>query len=165
MTSLTRNLRPFIENDLSRKMVFVGGPRQVGKTQLGKMIVQDTAAYLNYDVAAHRNAILKGELPPTEAWFFDEIHKTDTAGDAVEPRYFSDIDGREVDFGLVRGSRPVGFVECKWDDAEISPALRYLRQRFPEVQAWQVSAVGKKDYETLDSIRVAPAEKLLNQLV
>ena len=372
MTSLLRYLQPFIENDLSRKMVFVGGPRQVGKTQLGKMIVQETAAYLNYDIAAHRNAILKGELPPTEAWFFDEIHKyrgwrnflkglydttsgrkrilvtgsawldfyrfggdslqgryfhyrlhplsfaeigaktqadlaallslsgfpepflganvtqakrwslsyrerlireevtslesisdlgklellaialssrvgsplsinalredlqvshatvarwldiferlyaifriapfgaprlravkkeqkhyhfdwtviddsaarfenlvashllkwthfqTDTAGEAVELRYFRDIDGREVDFVLVRGSRPVGFVECKWDDAEISPSLRYLRQRFPEVQAWQVSAVGKKDYETPEGIRVAPASKLLIQLV
>ena len=67
MISLSRYLQPFIENDLARKMVLVGGPRQVGKTQLGKMIVQETAAYLNYDIAAHRNAILKGELPPTEA--------------------------------------------------------------------------------------------------
>jgi len=56
-------------------MVFVGGPRQVGKTQLGKMIIRDPAAHLNFDIAEHRNAILKGELPATKAWFFDEIHK------------------------------------------------------------------------------------------
>ncbi len=372
MTSHPRYLQTFIEKDLARKMVFVGGPRQVGKTQLGKMIVQDAAAYLNYDIAEHRNAILKGELPPTEAWFFDEIHKyrgwrnflkglheaasggkrilvtgsarldfyrfggdslqgryfhyrlhplsfaeiggktqadlttllqlsgfpepffggnstqarrwslsyrerlireevtslesisdlgklellaialsslvgsplsinalredlqvshatvarwldiferlyaifrvapfgaprlravkkeqkhyhfdwtviddpaarfenlvashllkwthfqTDTAGDAVELRYYRDVDGREVDFVLIRGTRPVGFVECKWDDAEVSSSLRYLRQRFPGVQTWQVSAVGKKDYETPDGIRVAPATVLLKQLV
>jgi AAA domain len=56
-------------------MVFVGGPRQVGKTPLGKMILPDPKAYLNFDVAEHRNAILRSELPASGAWFFDEIHK------------------------------------------------------------------------------------------
>ena len=71
----TRYLQAPIERDLTRKMVFVGGPRQVGKTQLGKMIIPDPAAYLNYDIAEHRDAVLKGQLPATAAWFFDEIHK------------------------------------------------------------------------------------------
>ena len=43
--------------------------------------------------------------------------------------------------------------------------LRYLRQRFPTVQTWQVSAVGKRDYETPEGIRVVPASVLLKQLV
>ena len=353
-------------------MVFVGGPRQVGKTQLGKMIISDPAAYLGFDIPAHRNAILRGELPPTEAWFFDEIHKyrawrnylkglydaaggrkrilvtgsarldfyrfggdslqgryyylrlhplslaevggstredlaallqllgfpepflggsdtqarrwslayrermvreevtslesisdlsklellvnalparvgsplsinalredlrvshptvarwldvlerlyaifrvppfgaprlravkkeqkhyhfdwtvvvdpaarfenlvashllkwahyqVDTQGRAVELRYFRDIDGREVDFVLTDQGKAIGFVACKWDDAEASSSLRYLRQRFPSVPAWQVSAVGKKDFETADGIRVAPGVALLRQLV
>jgi len=47
----------------------------------------------------------------------------------------------------------------------VSPSLRYLRQRFPDVPAWQISAVGKKDFETADGIRVAPAPVLLTQLV
>jgi uncharacterized protein len=369
---LQRYLHAFIEKDLNRKMVFVGGPRQVGKTQLGRMILPEANAYLNFDVAEHRNAILRGELPASEAWFFDEIHKyrgwrnflkglydasgkrkrilvtgsarldfyrfggdslqgryfyyrlhplsfaeiggqtqsdfeslsalsgfpepfldgdetqarrwslsyrerlireevtsletisdlgklellaialparvgsplsinalredlqlshvtvarwveilerlyaifrippfgaprlravrkeqkhyhfdwtvvddaaarfenlvachllkwvdfrRDTAGDAVELRYFRDVDGREVDFVLTRGARPVGFVECKWDDSQVSPSLRYLRQRFPQVQTWQISAAGNKDYETADGIRVAPARVLLAQLV
>ena len=372
MTSLTRYLQAPIERDLARKMVFVGGPRQVGKTELGKMIVSDPAAYLNYDIAAHRSAILKGELPATEAWFFDEIHKyrawrnylkglydvaggrkrilvtgsarldfyrfggdslqgryfyfrlhplslaevggktpedlasllelsgfpepflgssatearrwslayrerlvrdevtslesisdlnklellanslpsrvgsplsinalredlqvshatvsrwldvlerlyaifrlppfgaprlravkkeqkhyhfdwtvvsdpsarfenlvashllkwahyqLDTQGHAIELRYYRDIDGREVDFVLAHSGRAIGFVECKWGDAGVSSSLRYLRQRFPEVPAWQLSAVGTKDFETPDGIRVAPAGVLLSQLV
>ena len=53
MTSLPRYLQSFIEKDLDRKMVFVGGPRQVGKTQLVKMIVQDAAAYLNSPMWAY----------------------------------------------------------------------------------------------------------------
>ena len=56
-------------------------------------------------------------------------------------------------------------VECKWGDAEVSSALRYLRQRLPDVPAWQVSAVGTKDFETVEGIRVAPAARLLSQLV
>jgi predicted AAA+ superfamily ATPase len=75
MALLTRYLQAQIESDLGRKMVFVGGPRQVGKTQLGKLIIPDPEAYLNFDIAEHRRAILNGELPPTPAWFFDEIHK------------------------------------------------------------------------------------------
>jgi hypothetical protein len=72
---LCRYLQSQVESDLKRKMVFIGGPRQVGKTWLGKAVIKDPLAYLNYDVAAHRAAILKQELPPTQAWFFDEIHK------------------------------------------------------------------------------------------
>jgi len=372
MAALTRYLQSTVERDLQRKMVFVGGPRQVGKTQLGRMIVPDPAAYLNFDIPAHRDAILRGELPATPAWFFDEIHKyrgwrnylkglydaaagrkrilvtgsarldyyrfggdslqgryyylrlhpltlaeiggssggdlgallqlsgfpepflgasetqarrwslayrerlvreevvslesisdlsklellatslpsrvgsplsinglredlqvshptvarwldvlerlyaifrvapfgaprlravkkeqkhyhfdwtviadpgarfenlvashllkwahyqVDTQGRAVELRYYRDIDGREVDFVLTEAGRAIGLVECKWDDAEVSPSLRYLAQRFPGVPAWQVSAVGRKDFETAGGIRVAPAHQLLSQLV
>jgi hypothetical protein len=372
MALVGRYLQSAVEHDLDRKMVFVGGPRQVGKTQLGKMVIADPAAYLNFDVPAHRDAILRGELPPTQAWFFDEIHKyrswrnylkglydaaggrkrilvtgsarldfyrfggdslqgryyylrlhpltlaevggssgedlaallrlsgfpepflggsetearrwslayrermvreevtslesisdlsklelltcalparvgsplsinalredlqvshptvarwlqvlerlyaifrvppfgsprlravkkeqkhyhfdwtvvgdngarfenlvashllkwvhyqLDTQGRAVELRYYRDIDGREVDFVLTDHARPIGFVECKWDDAEVSPSLRYLCRRFPGVPAWQLSAVGKKDFETAEGIRVAPAPTLLAQLV
>ena len=72
---LRRYLQSQIQSDLGRKMVFVGGPRQVGKTWLGKAVIDDERAYLNYDIAPHRDAILKRELPATEAWVFDEIHK------------------------------------------------------------------------------------------
>jgi len=372
MQFISRYLRPAIEHDLPHKMVFVGGPRQVGKTALGKSIMVEPAAYLNFDVPEHRGAILRRELPPTTDWFFDELHKyrswrnflkgvydaagtrkrilvtgsarldfyrfggdslqgryyhmrlhplslaevggtnredlaallehsgfpepflsasrtqtrrwslgyrerlvreevtsleaisdlsklellagalpgrvgsplsinalredlqvshptiarwldvlerlyaiyriapfgasrlralskaqkhyhfdwtvvddpscrfenlvashllkwahyqVDTQGRSVELRYFRDIDGREVDFVLCERGSPIAMVECKWGDAEISSALRYLSQRFPGVPVWQISAVGTKDYETPDGIRVAPAWRLLSQLV
>jgi hypothetical protein len=44
-------------------------------------------------------------------------------------------------------------------------SLRYLKQRFPEADAWQVSAVGSRDYLTPDGVRVAPALVLLGTLV
>jgi predicted AAA+ superfamily ATPase len=372
-----RYLQAQVKTDLARKMVFLGGPRQVGKTWLCRAVVSDPRAWLNFDVAADRDAILRGRLPPTEAWFFDEIHKyrgwrnflkglydsrdraqghgrrilvsgsarldfyrfggdslqgryhflrlhpfsvaelgaqsagdlrallelsgfpepflggsatearrwslnyrdrlvreevvsvesigdlaklellaialparvgsplsinalredlqvahatlsrwlevlerlyaifrvapfgapmlravkkerkhyhfdwtaveemparfenlvaahllkwveyqADTQGRALELRYFRDIDGREVDFVVAaRGGRPLGFVECKWDDAPVADGLRYLRARFPTVPSWQVSAVGTRDYVTPEGIRVAPALTLLRELV
>lgn len=56
-------------------MVFVGGPRQVGKTTLAKSLLKDLKAYLNWDVPEHRELILKRELPSNPLWVFDEIHK------------------------------------------------------------------------------------------
>ncbi len=70
-----RYLEPQVRRDLSRKMVFVAGPRQVGKTTLARRILGRTGGYLNWDAAADREAILRGELPPSKLWVFDEIHK------------------------------------------------------------------------------------------
>jgi uncharacterized protein len=64
-----------VRRDLQRKMVFVAGPRQVGKTTLAKRLPGAAKGYLNWDVAADRDRILRGELPPSRLWIFDEIHK------------------------------------------------------------------------------------------
>lgn len=56
-------------------MVFLGGPRQVGKTTLALQIIADRKGYLNWDIPEQREAILKRELPPQKMWVFDEIHK------------------------------------------------------------------------------------------
>jgi predicted AAA+ superfamily ATPase len=89
----------------------------------------------------------------------------DARGRDVELRYFRDTDGREVDFVVVEGRRPVLLVEAKWSDAEPDRSLRYLKARFPDADAWQVSAVGRKDFLTPEGIRVAPALELLSTLV
>lgn len=89
----------------------------------------------------------------------------DTQGRDVELRYFRDSDGREVDFVIVEDQRPTHFVECKWEDDEPSRALRLLKAKFPNAEAWQISAVGVKDFMTPDGVRVAPALALLSGLV
>jgi uncharacterized protein len=70
-----RYLAAAVRHDLARKMAFVAGPRQVGKTTLALALPGAREGYLNWDVAAHRERILKGELPPGRLWIFDEIHK------------------------------------------------------------------------------------------
>lgn len=56
-------------------MVFIAGPRQVGKTTLARRLPGAARGYLNWDVAADRERILRGELPASALWIFDEIHK------------------------------------------------------------------------------------------
>jgi len=70
-----RYLEPKIIQDLAEKMVFVSGPRQVGKTTMARRLLGDRSGYLNWDVTAHRQRILKEELPVAGLWVFDEIHK------------------------------------------------------------------------------------------
>jgi predicted AAA+ superfamily ATPase len=41
---MKRYLEPQVRQDLKRKMVFVGGPRQVGKTTLARNILGKSAA-------------------------------------------------------------------------------------------------------------------------
>jgi predicted AAA+ superfamily ATPase len=89
----------------------------------------------------------------------------DTKGRDLDLCYFRDVDGREVDFVVVEGRRPVLLVEAKWADAAVEPALRYLRAKFPSADAWQLSATGRKDYVSPEGIRVAPAGELLGDLV
>ncbi len=89
----------------------------------------------------------------------------DIDGRDIELRYFRDVDGREVDFVLVERDKPLALIECKLGDAPLAPALRYLHQRFPDCQAWQLSLKGKKDYETPEGIRVCRALTFLRTLV
>ena len=369
---LPRYLVSQVRQDLCRKMVFVGGPRQVGKTTIAKSLLEDPHGYLNWDVPEHRTQILKKELPPTTLWVFDELHKyrlwrnwlkgiydikspaqqilvtgsarldyyrfsgdslqgryhylrlhplslaelssqaaadfqqllelggfpepfasgsaieakrwsreyrtrliredlveleqvhdlgtlellslrlpelvgsplsinavrqdlqvshktvstwlmilerlyaifrispfgapkiravkkeqkhyhfdwtlvtdmslrfenlvacallkwvhfqQDTQGEEWDLRYFRDIDGREVDFILLHNNKPQRLIECKWNDTDISPALKYLKTRFPDCEAWQLSAIGKKDYVGDLGTRVCPAPLFLKTLI
>ena len=366
-----RYLLSTVADDLARKMVFLGGPRQVGKTTLGKVLIPDPGSYLNWDVASHRAAILKNQLPSSDAWFFDELHKyrpwrgylkglfdlhgnakrilvtgsarldwyrfggdslqgryhylrlhpfsaaelgistqgdfeqllrlggfpepflaaserharrwardyrdrlmredvasleridnlgqlellvmrlpdlvgsplslnglredlslshrtvtnwievlerlyaifriapfgapriravkksqkhyhfdwsvvedegarfenlvashllkwvhyqNDVEGRDAELRYFRDIDGREVDFVVLEKRLPVSFIECKLTDGPVGTGMRYLKQRFPGVDAWQVAARATRDYVTREGVRVAPVLRLLEAL-
>jgi len=76
----SRKLTPFIVKDLKHKMVFLAGPRQVGKTTLAQSLISkfkdEHPAYLNWDNSDHRTTILTRSWPRNEKLIvFDEIHK------------------------------------------------------------------------------------------
>ncbi|MCP4298160.1 MAG: ATP-binding protein [Proteobacteria bacterium] len=65
-------------------MVFLGGPRQVGKTTLSLLVLNQKIpfrgklpqAYINWDVIPDKEVLTLGKLPGNEALIvFDEIHK------------------------------------------------------------------------------------------
>lgn len=77
---MRRYLEPYVQKDLEEKMVFVGGPRQVGKTTLAFHLLGDAdathPAYLSWDAVGKKESILKGELPADQRLIvLDEIHK------------------------------------------------------------------------------------------
>lgn len=92
-------------------------------------------------------------------------YEQDVLGSDLELRYFRDQEGREVDFVVTDAERPRLLVECKWGDAEPDRALRYLKARFAGAEAWQISAVGRKNFQTPEGIRVSPAVEFLKTLV
>lgn len=78
--AMQRYLAENILADLDEKMVFVGGPRQVGKTTLALGLLEGGTethpAYLNWDLVAVKRMLLNGELPGGQDFLiFDEIHK------------------------------------------------------------------------------------------
>ena len=80
MSTLTRYLQKEISKDLKEKMVFLGGPRQVGKTTFAQNLLKNYhdqhPAYLNWDNTEDRKKILENEWPRSEKLIiFDEIHK------------------------------------------------------------------------------------------
>lgn len=92
-------------------------------------------------------------------------YEQDAHGRDLELRYFRDTDGREVDFVVTERLKPILLVEAKWSDTAVDRSLQYLKARFPKAEAWQISAVGKKDYVTPTGIQVAPSVSFLSRLV
>lgn len=78
---IRRYLEESIKKDLKKKMVFISGPRQTGKTTLVKHIIKDNGLcpekhYMTWDSLEDREHILKEEFPAGSACLIlDEIHK------------------------------------------------------------------------------------------
>lgn len=75
-----RYLSPIIKEVLTRKMVFIGGPRQVGKTTMSLQFLNPSTPknpqYMNWDRTADRKLILNDQIPlQKKLTILDEIHK------------------------------------------------------------------------------------------
>ncbi len=79
---LTRYIEEPVKQDLQKKMVFISGPRQSGKTTLALQILRDEMGemvkkfYLTWDSAEDREKIMREQFPAGKGVIvLDEIHK------------------------------------------------------------------------------------------
>ncbi len=103
---MQRALRPILLADLEEKMVFLGGPRQVGKTTLALSLLDRAEAshpaYLSWDDLADRKLLLAGALPAGQPLLvFDELHKYRQWRGLIKGIYDKQHDTRKI---LVTGS-------------------------------------------------------------
>lgn len=77
---IKRYLEPYILKDIRRKMVFLAGPRQSGKTTLAKALFAHfpkvQKSYMSWDAPEDRESMLKNQFPRSAGFLIlDEIHK------------------------------------------------------------------------------------------
>jgi hypothetical protein len=119
---IERYLTAQVRQDLARKMVFVGGPRQVGKTTLARILLGRKSGYLSWDVPEHREKILARELPNSSLWVFDELHKYRSWRGYLKGLYDVRRQGQQI---LVTGSARLDYYRFGGDS--LQGRYHYLR--------------------------------------
>jgi hypothetical protein len=78
---ISRYIESQVLDDVKRKMVFIGGPRQSGKTTMAKFLCQQAGCdiesrYLNWDASEDRENIITERFPAGSGLLIlDEVHK------------------------------------------------------------------------------------------
>jgi uncharacterized protein len=76
MEKITRTLVDVAVKDLKEKMVFISGPRQVGKTTCARQVLAKLpGVYYTWDSVDDKKSILAGKWPEAGLVVLDEIHK------------------------------------------------------------------------------------------
>jgi uncharacterized protein len=133
-----RYLTSQVKKDLERKMVFVAGPRQVGKTTLARCLPGAEPAYLNWDVPEDRTRILGRELPTGRLWIFDEIHKYRSWRGYLKGLYDGRPRGQRI---LVTGSARLDYYRFGGDSLQ----GRYHLLRLHPLSAAELGLATSKD--------------------
>lgn len=88
----------------------------------------------------------------------------DTQGYTMELRYLRDTDQREIDFIVLKDKKPIFAVECKTGDKQLSPHIKYFKERTKIPIFFQVHR-GTADYGQPENGRVLPFIKFYYELV
>ncbi len=100
-----RYISKYLAQDLKKKMVFMGGPRQVGKTTTALRLMKevfDNGRYFNWDLDEDRQDILRKRWSDDhDLLVFDELHKMRRWKSWIKGVW--DVSGKERSF-MVTGS-------------------------------------------------------------
>lgn len=138
---MKRYLYEQVKKDLARKMVFLSGPRQVGKTTLAQSIDKN-CSYLNWDITKHRQLILDDQLPENNFWIFDEIHKWPKWRNYLKGLYDEFKTTKQI---LVTGSARLDLFRFSGDSLQ----GRYFHLKLHPLSAAELRITTSKDIEDL----------------
>lgn len=149
---MKRYLADIVKEDLRKKMVFVGGPRQVGKTTLSLDLLSEKLrvpvseehdAYLNWDDVEDRAALLGGRLPANqELILLDEIHRYPGWRNLVKGFYDKNRSRKSF---LVTGSARLDFYRRGGDSLQ----GRYHYHRLHPLSLYELRSFDKGTFEQL----------------
>ena len=144
---MDRYIHPPVIDDLQKKMVFIGGPRQVGKTTVSLDILggdEQHPAYFNWDYADDKRILLQGGLPTGQPLvILDEIHKYKEWRNFVKGLY--DKNKSRISF-LITGSARLDYYRKGGDSLQ----GRYHYYRLHPLSLYELSQnPSSQDLETL----------------
>lgn len=152
MPVLDRYLTRQAAEALKRKMAFIGGPRQVGKTTLALSLIAPGAterhpAYLNWDDPKVPLRLRRGEIPPHQPLVvLDEIHKYARWRNLVKGIYDTEKSFRKI---MVTGSARLDHYRKGGDS--LAGRYRYFRLH-PFSLGELVNMAGDKEREHLAAL-------------
>ncbi|HRP92825.1 MAG TPA: ATP-binding protein [Ignavibacteriaceae bacterium] len=145
---MKRYLYNQILEDLKKKIVFITGPRQVGKTFLAKQIMKNFVKpqYLNYDNINDIRIIKDTSWAlNTDLLVFDEIHKMKKWKSYIKGVYDSKPEKQSI---LITGSARLDTFRQSGD----SLAGRYLHLRFNPISVKEISEIIPEHYNALEML-------------
>lgn len=134
---MDRYIQSAVVDDLRKKMVFVGGPRQVGKTTVALSILggdEQHPAYFNWDYADDKRILIQGGVPSGQSLIvLDEIHKYKQWRNFVKGLY--DKNKSRTSF-LITGSARLDYYRKGGDSLQ----GRYHYYRLHPLSLWELNA-------------------------
>ena len=159
---MQRYLEIYISQDLRKKMVFIGWPRQVGKTTLAKNIAKKnyiTYSYLNWDYREDKQNILERRYQWwSECLIFDEIHKYPDWKNFLKGEF--DVHKENYDI-LVTGSARLDIYQ-KWGDSLLGRYFYYRLHPLSLAELLEISFVYKEELVFSQDFYPEILEKLLH---
>jgi len=137
-----------ITQDLTRKMVFLTGSRQVGKTSLALSLTKkiQPSLYLNYDNFEHRAQIQQMNwLPSVKFLVLDELHKMPDWKNYLKGLYDTKLEHLQI---LVTGSARLETFRQTGD----SLAGRFFRHRLNPFSLVELQAAGELNEDSIEQL-------------